>query len=66
MSITGKAMYRQGLLLASLSFLLLVLAVLLLWMHQEDAVTRDFEAAESLEARRKKLYSGHCPAIQLE
>ncbi len=66
MTFSGKAIYRQGLLLATLSLLMLVLMLLLVWMHQDDPLTRDIEDAESLEDRRKKLYSGHCPAIQLE
>lgn len=66
MYFSGKPIYRQGLLLALVSFLLLTLMLLLIWLHRDDPVTRDIEEAEALEERRRKLYTGHCPAIQLE
>lgn len=66
MSVTGKLMYRQGLFLGTTSFLLLCLMLLLVWLHRDDPVTRDTEEAEFLERRRKQLYAGRAPAIQLE
>lgn len=66
MSVSGKLMYRQGLFLGATSLLLLCLMLLLIWLHRDDPITRDTEEAELLERRRKQLYSGHAPAIQLE
>lgn len=63
---SGKLMYRQGLLVVLYTVPLLLLALLTIWSHKHDPVAADVEEAEVLNERRKQLYSGNAPAIQLQ
>ena len=63
---SGKLIYRQGLLVVIYTIPLLLLAVLVIWSHKSDPVAADVEEAEVLNERRKQLYSGNAPAIQLQ
>lgn len=63
---SGKLIYRQGLLVVVYTVPLLLLAVLVIWSHKSDPVAADVEEAEVLNERRKQLYSGNAPAIQLQ
>lgn len=63
---SGKLIYRQGLLVVGYTVPLLLLALLVIWSHKANPVTADVEEAEVLNERRKQLYSGNAPAIQLQ
>lgn len=63
---SGKAIYRQGLLVVVYTVPILFLAVLVIWSHKSDPVAADVEEAETLDQRRKQVYSGNAPAIQLQ
>ena len=66
LNLSGKLIYRQGLLVVVYTVPLLLLAVLVVWSHKADPVAADVEEAEFLNERRKQLYSGNAPAIQLQ
>lgn len=63
---SGKAIYRQGLMVAGYTIPLLILACLVIWSHKSDPIAADVEEAETLNQRRKSLYTGDAPAIQLQ
>lgn len=63
---SGQQIYRQGLLAIAYSFPLLILAGLVIYSHKSDPVAADVEEAEILNNRRKQLYTGNAPAIQLQ
>lgn len=63
---SGEHIYRQGLLILLYTFPLLLLAVLVIYSHKADPVAADVEEAETLNDRRKQLYTGNAPAIQLQ
>lgn len=63
---SGKYMYRQGLLVVMYTVPLLLLTLLVIYSHKSDPVAADVEEAETLNDRRKQVYSGNAPAIQLQ
>ena len=63
---SGEQIYRQGLLVAGYTLPLLLLAVLVIYSHKSDPIAADVEEAETLNNRRKQLYTGNAPAIQLQ
>ena len=63
---SGRAVYRQGLFVGIYTLPLILLATLVIWTHKLDPVSADVEEAEVLNERRKQLYSGNAPAIQIQ
>ena len=63
---SGKLIYRQGLMVVVYTVPLLLLLALVIYSHKSDPVAADVEEAETLNDRRKQLYSGNAPAIQLQ
>ena len=63
---SGEQIYRQGLLAAAYSIPLLLLAGLVIYCHKSDPIAADVEEAETLNNRRKQLYTGNAPAIQIQ
>lgn len=63
---SGEQIYRQGLFAAAYTLPLLILAGLVIYSHKSDPIAADVEEAETLNIRRKQLYTGNAPAIQLQ
>lgn len=63
---SGKQIYRQGLMVIVYTVPLLLLVSIVIYSHKSDPVAADVEEAETLNERRKQLYSGNAPAIQLQ
>lgn len=63
---SGKYVYRQGLLVVMYTVPLLLLTSLVIYSHKSDPVAADVEEAETLNDRRKQVYIGNAPAIQLQ
>lgn len=63
---SGEQIYRQGLIVAGYTLPLLILAGLVIYSHKSDTIAADVEEAETLNNRRKQLYSGNAPAIQIQ
>lgn len=63
---SGKSIYRQGLVVSLYSAPLLLLVLLVVLSHKKRISVVDVEEAELLDQRRKQVYSGEAPAIQLQ
>lgn len=63
---SGKQIYRQGIIVIAYTVPLLLLISLVIYSHKSDPVAADVEEAEILNDRRKQVYSGNAPAIQLQ
>ena len=66
LNISGRQIYRIGLAVLLYSLPLLLLAILVIWSHKHDPIASDIEDAEFLDERRKQLFAGQVPAIQLQ
>ena len=66
LNLSGRELYRQGLIVTVYTVPLLLLAGLIIWSHKSDPVSADVEEAETLNERRKQLYTGNAPAIQIQ